>query len=563
MTTPPRDVTGYLRAATIAKRLTALVTAHPDLVTKGTGWVAGHEGRVPGFVKIRASNPTSAQRWRVLLLGGVHARELAPPDALLSFVEKLLTAYETGTDVSYPAFTGPDGTVYDAFTVGVEEARAVIDRLDLYVCPLVNPDGRDYALVAAAGRSAEDIEQHRLWRKNRRPAPTGETSPDAVGVDVNRNFDILWDFRKHYDSRFVKDLAVSASAVDEVFAGPKEESEPETRNVAGLMRDEDINYVLDVHSFSRDVLYTWTTEVNQSVDATMTFRNAAWDGKRDGARHGTYSEYIPPGTEADAKALADRVALLIKTRAGGSDPTAQRRSEYLVKSAAVGLYAATGTTMDYNFSRWFLAADAGTPIRPIIGMTIEAGVDPRHPVDPDDRDGEFWPDYRTQYPKIEREIHAGVWAFLTGVAANPVQPPSAPPLPVTSRPPSSGPCLVATTVYADAAHPSVVFLRDVRDRQVPATAPGRRFAASLDRTYRAVSPPMATWLTRHPLAVTALRRGGLDPMVRGLRALSGGATGAPRTRSLLLSAILAGTVWPALLVARCIQQAARLARRLR
>src|SRR5688500_2689336 len=135
---------GYLRTADVNAKLDAAVAAHPTVATRGR-WEPGHDGRSAGYVKIAATTAASPNpRWAVLITGGVHARELAPPDALVSFVEKLLGAYAAGTDIVYPAWTGPGGVVYDAFTVSAGEVRSVVERLDLFVAPLVNPDGRDW-----------------------------------------------------------------------------------------------------------------------------------------------------------------------------------------------------------------------------------------------------------------------------------------------------------------------------------------------------------------------------------------------------------------------------------
>ena len=85
----------------------------------------------------------------------------------------------------------------------------------------------------------------------------------------------------------------SDKPVRETFIGPAEESEPETQNVANLMRDKDISFYLDVHSIGRDVMYTWGIETDQTTDPTQNFTSAAWDGKRDGNRRNAYQEYIP------------------------------------------------------------------------------------------------------------------------------------------------------------------------------------------------------------------------------------------------------------------------------
>jgi hypothetical protein len=77
---------------------------------------------------------------------------------------------------------------------------------------------------------------------------------------------------------------------------------------------------------------------------------------------------------------------------------------------------------------------------------MESGGDVRKGVD--HQDGDFWPDHTTQYPKVEREIHAAVWSFLTQVAATPVAAPGTPPAPAPppSGSSSSGGCLSAVSL---------------------------------------------------------------------------------------------------------------------
>src|ERR1022692_930567 len=253
-----------------------------------------------------------------------------------------------------------------------------------------------------------------------------------------------------------------------VYSGPSAESEPETQNLAGLMRTASISFYADVHSYGRDILYPWGIETDQTKDTAQSFENRAKDGQRDGNQASAYAEYIPAGQLAALQAMAKRMCDFIYTKAGGADPTAQARSVYKPAESAV-LYptkVTTGCFDDYCFSRWFTQATAGTPISPVMAFTIEAGGDPKLGADHDE--GGFAPDYVNHYPKIEREIHAALWGFLTAVAATNVQPPSPPPQPSPPAPApsaSSGNCFIAGAAYRDAGHPDVQFLRDVRDRQ--------------------------------------------------------------------------------------------------
>jgi hypothetical protein len=232
---------------------------------------------------------------------------------------------------------------------------------------------------------------------------------------------------------------------------------------------------------------------------------------------------------------------------------AVRRSTYKAKPSGAGLYVTTGAVDDFCFSRWFTRAAAGRPIPPVVALTMEAGGDPRN--GPDAQDGEFWPHYRTQYPKIEREIHAAVWSFLTQVVAIPVTGPIVPPPPAvaTTAPPHKD-CLVATTLYRDPAHPSVVFLRDVRDRQLQATGAGRRFAARLTAGYDLAAPPLAGRLARHPAVARAIRVIVFAPFVSALRAVSAAMARWPRARSVALSATLGAIASPAIAVLRALDR---------
>jgi hypothetical protein len=433
---------GWMTSTVVSSHLDTLATGNPAACTRSrpADWAAGWAGGKSGYVKVAATTPASpAARWAVLITGGVHARELAPPDALVSFLEKLLPAYTASNAITYPAWTDPvDGIVYDSFTIPWPWVKNIVERLDLYVVPLVNDDGRDFALTVPA--STADQALHKGWRKNRRPAPAGVTDPHGIGVDINRNFDIVWNFPKFYDVA-LSDIAnhSSTNPVDETYVGDvtsgTAESEPETKNVANLMRTKGVSFFLDVHAFGRDVMYSWGIESDQTNDATMNFANQIYDGKRDGTSHTAYSEYIPASTLAAAQAFAQNMCAQILAKAGGSDPRARTRSVYTAKPSA-DLYVTSGACDDYCFSRWFTAATAGTPVSPVMAFTAEIGGDPDLGADYDE--GGFIPNYVNNYPKLEREIHVAAWAFLNMIAAQTAQGPSAPPAPTPPPPATSG-----------------------------------------------------------------------------------------------------------------------------
>ena len=99
----------------------------------GSDWAPGWSGGNSGYLKIAAVlDDSPASRWAVLITGGVHARELAPPDALVSFLGHLLRAYDAQRAITYPAWTDPvTGIVYDSFIISWPWVQRIVERLDL------------------------------------------------------------------------------------------------------------------------------------------------------------------------------------------------------------------------------------------------------------------------------------------------------------------------------------------------------------------------------------------------------------------------------------------------
>jgi hypothetical protein len=375
--------------------------------------VSTHEGNVVTGVNI--TNSSSPDRIPVLFTGGVHPRELVPPDALVSFCDRLLTAFAGNQDVSYQPFADPSGVVYQDYVVSAARIRSILDRIDLYVVPCVNPDGRDFTLSSNAKLQRE-------WRKNRRP------DPGCPGVDLNRNFAITWDSETYFSSTAAPKAHVSDQPCSELFRGYTDarpplihETEPETQNLIDLVAEKGIAFLVDVHMFGRTILFPWGMETNQSNDLTKTFINPLFDrtpgnpnGGRDGLTGTAYAEYLPD-TFVDPRGqlltrlivLADTIAAEI-SRSAGSDPTAIARSVYTPKQS-VGLYPTTGAFDDFTFSRQFL----DPALDNIHTFTLECGNEIA--ADPNDDDGGFWPDSVTQFPKVEREVHAALFGLLSAI----------------------------------------------------------------------------------------------------------------------------------------------------
>jgi murein tripeptide amidase MpaA len=291
------------------------------------------EGRQSHALQI---GPADARaRNTVVVTGGMHAREWVPPDALVNLAADLLEAHARGTGLRY------GGQRFSA-----DDIRSVVEGLHLVLFPCVNPDGRHHSQTADP-----------MWRKNRR-----RVRPDlpsrCVGVDLNRNFDALWDFRRH----FAPDAGVSASddpCHPQVYVGPAAASEPETRNVVWLLdRYPGTRWFVDVHSYVPAIYHTWGFDENQTSDPSMNFRNASFDGTR-GRANDTYGEYLP-GEDVEAlQELGRRMHDAI---------SAVRGTAYDVEQS-FALYPTSGVSDDYAYSRHFVDSTKSR----ILSFTVECG----------------------------------------------------------------------------------------------------------------------------------------------------------------------------------------------
>jgi Zinc carboxypeptidase len=224
--------------------------------------------------------------------------------------------------------------------------------------------------------------------------------PETIGVDPNRNFDIAWDFDVYYSAAAAADAQLAASkqpAMDN-YIGPAPFSEAETKNIKWILDKNKVDFFIDLHSYNLKIMYPWSIEINQSADAAKNFRNAAFDHRRDGKLGSAYQEYFPDTAPFHSltrhRQIAEKIRDAILAATG--------RNYGAVGGIAELLSTATGSSTDYAFSRQFTVAGS----RQIHSFAIEFGDDDDH----------FQPDPATEYPRIEREVHAALISLLGYIA---------------------------------------------------------------------------------------------------------------------------------------------------
>lgn len=291
------------------------------------------EGRVVSALRLGAGE--RANRRGVLLVGGTHARELMNPDLLIELAVELCVAYRDGTTIRLGERT------WSTLWISL-----IMENLDIYVVPNLNPDGREEVLRPGGNR---------WWRKNRRVTSTSCTGDYFPGVDLNRNADILWGVT----------MGASCDPCSLVFCGPDAFSEPETRNVRWLLDRYRVDCFVDVHSYSEVILHPWGHADTQTTDATRRFTSLATStcaplADRD------HVEYMKPKDLRMYRVVGDRVADAIEDVRGRRYRVAPVIDLHEQRSSPV-----TGALSEYAWARHIADPSA----RKTYGWTFETGPD--------------------------------------------------------------------------------------------------------------------------------------------------------------------------------------------
>jgi murein tripeptide amidase MpaA len=318
----------YRTIAQLDAAIDSLVNTKPDLCTR----VALHnsvEGRPIFALRLRAGGGTN--RRGILIVGGMHARELMNPDAIIELAFDLAQAY-----------TNESGLAYGGAQWSAIDVKIMMETLDIWMLPCANPDGRHHVMKPGGQWD---------WRMNRRDNPN--TLCD--GVDLNRNCDFMW---RVIGPTTVCDPCSSTQG----FVGSLPFSEPESNNIHLLCDTHRIDVFVDVHSFSEFVLFPWGHAPTQTTQPLPNFTSLLMGFCRSLDPPG-HQEFMPPTDQLKYQTVATRIADAIR---------AVRGRNYVLKTIfQVYNGTTTGTSSDYVYSRHI----ANPALRKAFAFAFETGPD--------------------------------------------------------------------------------------------------------------------------------------------------------------------------------------------
>jgi carboxypeptidase T len=218
---------GFYTYSEVLTELDNMSSLFPEIITNKLqiGIHESIEGRPIYYLKISDNPNVNEDEPQVLYTAIHHSQEPASIQQLIFYMYYLLENYDTNPEVQY-----------------------LINNMELYFIPVVNPDGYVYN---------ENEDPDRMWRKNRRD---NEGLLAGYGVDLNRNYDyaFAWD-------------GIGSSDIGQHpwHRGDSAFSEPETQAVKTFLESHNILLDLNWHAYGDMLIYPWNYQSHNTDDSTF------------------------------------------------------------------------------------------------------------------------------------------------------------------------------------------------------------------------------------------------------------------------------------------------------
>lgn len=241
---------GYLTYDQMLDVLDDMAVKFPNLITTKavvSDTIVTWEGRPLWYVKI-SDNPNTdeTEEKEVLYTALHHAREPNSLSQMIFYMWYLLENYATDPEIQH-----------------------LVNNLELYFIPCVNPDGYIY-------NETTNPDGYGYWRKNRRDNGDG-----TYGVDLNRNYGYFWGN---------DDIGSSSITNSQTYRGPAPFSEPETRAVRDFCRERDFVFTFNYHTSGNLLIYPWA--YNDSPADSAFIKYAQLFTRYNNYTYGTSSQTV-------------------------------------------------------------------------------------------------------------------------------------------------------------------------------------------------------------------------------------------------------------------------------
>jgi len=223
---------------------------HSDILSY-TSLGITYEGRNIWMVKLSDNVDTNEDEPGVLLMGAHHGNEKPSYESLIFFIEYIVENFnKKNTDNDNDGFLNED--IIDGIDndddglidedPSEERVREIVNNTEIFVIPMVNPDGVEYKTSHDDG-----------WRKNRAPKE-GQTI--NIGVDLNRNYAYKWELYKIFPIAYHDAYMSNPESFN--YRGEAPFSEKETTAIKKFVESEDIKISISYHSYGEFITYPWT-----------------------------------------------------------------------------------------------------------------------------------------------------------------------------------------------------------------------------------------------------------------------------------------------------------------
>jgi hypothetical protein len=241
---------GYHNYQELLDELDEMQSLYPNLISlkQSIGFISTIQGRPVYWVRISNNPEVDQEKPKVLYTALTHAREPASLQQMLYQMWYLLENYDNDSEIQF-----------------------LIDNLEIFFIPCVNPDGYIYNQTTNPNGGG-------MWRKNRRANEGG-----TYGVDLNRNYGYQWGYN---------DTGSSPYGSSETYRGTAPFSEPETQLVKQFCESREISLALNNHTYSDVLIYPWAYANLYTPDAQIFSEYAKLLTSENNYEYGTCYETL-------------------------------------------------------------------------------------------------------------------------------------------------------------------------------------------------------------------------------------------------------------------------------